>query len=186
MWSGERLTRKQLTSRPDHLRPELCTKLEEMPSWRRSKSGPMKNRNSIMQEYYEEFISLTLRTRNSKKPSRMLARNLKRQWLPLCLARWARTIRIGATRGKSNEIKIKLVFFWSQWIHKTAYGKLDTAKSRRPYCRKRGQFTAALQFGAQIYSYAPKPWKFLQQKQQWIKNGKNGKDSGVELDESQK
>ena len=27
MWSGERLTRKQLTSRPDHLWPELWTKL---------------------------------------------------------------------------------------------------------------------------------------------------------------
>ena len=24
MWSGERLTRKQLTSRPDHLWPEIC------------------------------------------------------------------------------------------------------------------------------------------------------------------
>ena len=27
MWSGERLTRKQLTSRPDHLWPELWIKL---------------------------------------------------------------------------------------------------------------------------------------------------------------
>ena len=27
LWSGDRLTRKQLTSRPDHLWPELCTKL---------------------------------------------------------------------------------------------------------------------------------------------------------------
>ena len=31
MWSGWRLTRKQLTSRPDHLWPELWTKWEEMP-----------------------------------------------------------------------------------------------------------------------------------------------------------
>ena len=32
MWSGERLTRKQLTSRPDHLWPELWKKWERMPS----------------------------------------------------------------------------------------------------------------------------------------------------------
>ena len=32
MWSGERLTRKQQTSRPDHLRPELWGKMERMPS----------------------------------------------------------------------------------------------------------------------------------------------------------
>ena len=60
---------------------------KEMPSWRRGKNGQLKNLNSIMHESYEEFISLTLRTRNSRRPSRMLARNWKHQWLPLCLAR---------------------------------------------------------------------------------------------------
>ena len=48
-------------------------------------NGPMKN--SIMLEDFDEFVSLTLRTRNSKKPLRMLARNWKHRWLPLCLAR---------------------------------------------------------------------------------------------------
>ena len=43
-----------------------------------------------MQEDYEESISLTLRTRNSKKPLRTLARNWKRWWLLLCLASLAR------------------------------------------------------------------------------------------------
>ena len=47
----------------------------------------MKSQNSIMPENYEEFISLTLRTRNSKKPSRILARNWKHQWLLLCLVK---------------------------------------------------------------------------------------------------
>ena len=32
MWSGERLTKRQATSRPDHLWPELWTKLGRMPS----------------------------------------------------------------------------------------------------------------------------------------------------------
>ena len=54
----------------------------------------MKNLNSIVHENYEEFNSLTLRTRNLRKPSRMLARNWKHQSLPLCIARSARTIRI--------------------------------------------------------------------------------------------
>ena len=38
-----------------------------------------------MPEDCEEFISLTLRIRSSKKPLRMLARNWKCQWLPVCL-----------------------------------------------------------------------------------------------------
>ena len=49
----------------------------------RGKSGHMKNLNSIMHENYEESTSLTLRTKNSKRPSRMLAKNWQQQWLPL-------------------------------------------------------------------------------------------------------
>ena len=44
------------------------------------------------------------------------------------------------------------VYFGSYWIHKTAYGRIFTESSWRPYFRKRRQFTATLQFGAQIYS----------------------------------
>ena len=68
----------------------------------------MKNQNSMMPENYEEFVSMTLKTRNSKKPIRMLARNWKRQWLLLCLARQGKKGKHGATRGKSKEIKSKL------------------------------------------------------------------------------
>ena len=45
-----------------------------------------------MPEDYEEFISLTLRTRNSKKPFGMTEINWKHQWLPLCIARQARIV----------------------------------------------------------------------------------------------
>ena len=68
---------------------------EEMLCWMRRKNGQMKNRNSIMLEDYEELISLTLRTRNSKKPLRMLEENWKHQWLPLFLARQARRVSMG-------------------------------------------------------------------------------------------
>ena len=47
-----------------------------------------------MRQKYEEYISLILRTRNLRRPSRMFARNWKHQWLLLCLARSAGTIRI--------------------------------------------------------------------------------------------
>ena len=44
-------------------------KLKEKQKWSNE------NQNSIMQEDYEEFISLTLRTKSSKKPFGMLERN---------------------------------------------------------------------------------------------------------------
>ena len=96
MWSRWRLTKRQVTSRPDHLWPEPWIKLGRNAKLRTSKNVQLRNKSSIMLEDYEESISLTLRTRNSKKPLGMLERNWKHQWLPLCLARLARRARMVA------------------------------------------------------------------------------------------
>ena len=107
-----------------------------------------------MPENYEEFISLTLTTRNSnsKKPSRMLARNWKHQWLPLCLARQARTSQHGATRGKSNEIKSKpACIVGAAKSTRLRMWRISTELSWRPFCRKGWQFTATLQLGTQNF-----------------------------------
>ena len=84
MWSGEGLTRKQLTSRPDHLWPELWksmgkhAKLKEKQKWSEEKLHLETHENC------EGSISSTPRTRNLKKPSRTRVRSWKRQWLLLC------------------------------------------------------------------------------------------------------
>ena len=78
----------------------------------KAKNGPMKNRNLIMPENYEEFISLTLRTRNSKKPLRMLARNWKHQWLLPCLARHARRASMGKPVTKPMSSNQNFRIYW--------------------------------------------------------------------------
>ena len=91
MWSGWRLTRKQLTSRPDHLWPEL---------WKSMGSSTLKTQGNC-----EGSLSLTRRTRNSKRPSRMRVRSWKHQSLLLCLVKlWKKNCGSGA----SNKIKTKL------------------------------------------------------------------------------
>ena len=77
MWSGERLTRKQLTSKPDHLLPEIWktmgknAKLKKKQKWSNEKLH-LENAQKLHGIYL-----LTQRIRNSKKPSRMLVRNGK-------------------------------------------------------------------------------------------------------------
>ena len=84
MWSRVRLTRKQHTSRPDHLWPELWksmgkhAKLKEKQKWSNDKLHLENARNC------EGSISSTRRTRNSKKPLRMRVRSWKHQSLLLC------------------------------------------------------------------------------------------------------
>ena len=80
MWS----TRKQLTSRQDHLWPEIWRGMSNQTlcglrfgkiclmyrNAKRSINVQLKNQSSIMQEDYEESISLTLRTWSSRKSSK--------------------------------------------------------------------------------------------------------------------
>ena len=57
MWSGERLTRKQLTSRPDYLTPELWTKLgrntqlKERQKWSHEKLH-LENARKLRGDYF--------------------------------------------------------------------------------------------------------------------------------------
>ena len=70
--------------------------------------GPMKNRNSIMPEDYEESILLTLRTRNFKE---IIGNARKKLETPMALAvpcKTSKKCKHGETRGKTNEIISKL------------------------------------------------------------------------------
>ena len=86
MWSRERLTRKQFTSRPDHLWPELWksmgkhAKLRKKQKWSEEKLH-LENARKLRGIYFidpEEY-------RNSKKTSRTHVKSWKHQWFLLCL-----------------------------------------------------------------------------------------------------
>ena len=124
----------------------------------------MKNLKSTTLENCEEFVSLTRRTRNLKRPSRMLARNGKHQWLPLGLARSARTISIVGTTINPIKSNQNSRVFWKPV--NAACGRIFTESTWRPSCRKRRQFNAALQFGSQIYFYA---WSNKRNGKKWRK-----------------
>ena len=104
MWSEGRLTRKQLTSRPDHLWPELWksmgkhAKLKEKQKWSDEKLH-LENARKL-----RGTISSTPRIRNSKKPSRTRERSWKHQWFLLCPVKLMKN----CGSGTSNKIQTKL------------------------------------------------------------------------------
>ena len=61
-----------------------------------------------MPEDYEEFISLTLRTRNSKETIRNARKKLETPMAPAMPCKTTKKSKHGETRGKTNEIKSKL------------------------------------------------------------------------------
>ena len=84
-----------MTSRPDHLWPELWTKLgrnaklKEKQKW--SNEKPKHDNARKLRGIY--FIDPE--DKDFKKPLGMLETNWKHQWLPLCLARHAGRARMG-------------------------------------------------------------------------------------------
>ena len=89
--------------------------------------------------------------------------------------------------GASNRIQTKLAcILEADESTRMRMGKLDTAKSRRPYCRKRREFITALQLGSQIYSYASSYENSCSKSSGGQGMGKIGENFGVELDKSQK
>ena len=148
-----------------------------MPSWRRSRSGLMKNRNSIMPEDYEEFISLTLMIRNSKRPLRMLARNWKQRWLLLCLARQARRASIGRPVVRPMISNQNLRVSWKPVDPQDCVWKNLYRIIMRTILQEKETIHCNITIWYTNLFLCLKPWRFPQQKQQWIRNGKNWKRS---------
>ena len=126
----------------------------------------MKNLKSITHENCKESSSLILRTRNLRKPSRMLVtRNWKQQWLLLCLARKCKNSQKCGSRGKSNKIKSKLACILEADESTRLRVEEPLPNHHEDHIAgKRRQFAAALQFGSQISSNALKPMKIPEAK----------------------
>ena len=145
-----------------------------MLSWRKSKNGRMKNQSSIMPEDYEEFISLTLRTRNSNKPLGMLQRSRKHQRLPLCLARHARNVRKGRPVARPMISTQNLRVSWKPVNPQDCVWKNLCRIIMRTTLQEKETIHCNITIWYTNLFLCFQPWKFQQQRQQWTRNGKIG------------
>ena len=109
LWSGERLTKRQATSRPDHFWPELWTKLgrnaqlKEKHKW--SNERPKLDDARRVRGIY--FIDPE--DKEFKEPLGMQEENWKLQWLQLCFASFARKTSMERPIARTNDFKSKFV-----------------------------------------------------------------------------
>ena len=153
MWSGERLTRRQLTSRPDHLWPELRrkfgrnAKLKEKHKWSDEKPK-LDNARRLRGIYFIDFED-----RKFKETIKNARKKLETPMALLC--KTSKKCKHRKTRCKTNEIKSKLACI----LEASESTRLRTEESLPNYredhiAGKGDNFTATLHFGTQIYSYA--------------------------------
>ena len=181
---GGWLTRKQLTSRPDHAMArtlEINGKARQAKG--EAKSGLRKSSILKAHENCVGSISSTPRIRNSKKPSRTHVRSWKHQWLLLCPVKLWKNCGSGA----SNKIKTKLAcILEADESTRMRMGNSIPHNHEDHIAGKGGKFITALQLGSQIYSYASSCENSGSKSSGWTRNGKIGENFGVELDKSQK
>ena len=121
-------------------------------------------------ENCEGSISLTRRTRNSKKPSRMLVRNWKHQLLLLCLAKlWRRIV------GVINPTKLKTRLACIPEADESTRLRVGESLPNHHEDHIAGKGNNSLQHNNLVHKFIPMPQaiKFQQQRQRWTRNGKN-------------
>ena len=111
MWSGVRLTRKQLTSRPDHLWPELWikmgrnVKLKERQKWSHEKLQ-LDDARKLRGIYF-----IDPEDKEFKETIKNVRKKLETPVAPAMPCKISKNNQIWVTRGKSSEITSKLAFF---------------------------------------------------------------------------
>ena len=130
-----------------------------------------------MLEDYEEFISFTLRTRSSKKPFGMLERKLETPMAPAMPCKTCKKNKHGETRCKTDDFKSKFACI----LEASESTRMRMEESLPTYHEDHiaGRGDNSLQ-QYNLYTnwfLCHKQWRYPQQKQQWIKNGRNLKRS---------
>ena len=134
-------------------------KWERMTSWRRSKSGRMRNSIWRTHENCEGSISLTWRTRSSKKPSRMPVRSWKHQLL------------VGVV--DPTKFKQDLRVFWKLMNPQDCAWEIHHQIIMKTILQEKETIHHSITIWFTNLFLCLKLWKFLQRKQRWTRNGKN-------------
>ena len=107
MWSEERLTRKQLTSRPDHLWPELW---KSMGKHANLKEKQKRSEEKIHLENARKLRGIYFidpEDKEFKETIKNARKKLETPMAPAMPCKTSKKSKHGKTRGKTNELKIK-------------------------------------------------------------------------------
>ena len=118
-----------------------------------------------MPEDYEEFISLTLRTRNSRKPLGVLESNWKHRWLLLCLARQARRVSMERPVVRPMISNQNLRVSWKPVNLQDCVWKNLYRIIMRTILQEKETIHCNIKIWCTNLFLCPKPWRFPQQKQ---------------------
>ena len=107
MWSGERLTKRQATSRPDRLWPELWTKLGRNAKLRENQKWSIEKPKLDNARRLRGICFIDTEDKEFKETIRNARKQLETPMAPAVPCKTSKKSKHGKTRGKTNELKIK-------------------------------------------------------------------------------
>ena len=169
MWSGRRLTRKQLTSRPDHLWPEICdkmgknAKLKEKQKWSHEKLH-LENARKLRGIYFVDPVD-----KEFKETIKNARKKLETSVAP---AMPCKTMKKNCGSGGSNKIKTRLACI----VEADESTRMRMGNSIPNYHEDpiAGKGDNSLQHYNLVHKFIPMPqaMKIPVSKQRWTRNGK--------------
>ena len=170
MWSGERLTRKQLTSRPEHLWPELWktigknAKLKEKQKWSNEK---------LHLENARKLRGISFIDPEDKEFKETIKNARKKLETSVVPAMHCKIMKKNCGSGASNQIKTRLACILEA-------GESTILRMGKSLPNHRGDLVAgkgdnSLQHCSLVHTFIPMPqaMKIPAAKEQWTRNGEN-------------
>ena len=107
LWSGERLTKRQATSRPDHLRPELWEKLGRNAKLREKQKWSIEKPKLDNARRLRGIYFIDPEDKEFKETIRHARKKLETPLAPAVPCKTFKTCKHGETRSKTNDFKPK-------------------------------------------------------------------------------
>ena len=170
MWSGGRSTRKQLTSRPDHLWPELWermgknAKLREKHKWAIEKPK-LDNARRLQGIYFIDPEDMEY-----KEIIENARRKLETTMAPAMPCKTCKKNKHGETRSKTN---LNLRVSWKPVNPQECVWKNLYQSIMRTISQEKVTIHDSITIWYKNLFLCLKQWRYPQQKQQWIKNRRN-------------
>ena len=173
MWSRGRLTKRQATSRPDHLWPELWrgsarnAKLREQHKWAIEKPK-LDNARRLRGIYF-----IDPEAKEFKETTKNARRKLETPKVPAMPCKTCKKNKHGKTRSKTDDFKSKFACI----LEASESTRMRKEESLPKYHEDHiaGKGDNSLQHYNLVHKFIPvlQAMKIPQQKQQWINNGTN-------------
>ena len=176
-WSGARLTKIRTTTRPDHVWPEVWTRIGKAPQNREKQAWAREKPKLDKARRLRGIYCVDPDDRKCQKLSKMRGENWKDPWRQPCCAR----VNLSITKVRSQRLEMKrdpkreMVEKWNLMNTWDSEHNVCNPKSMKIALLEKDLLRWHITIWCTSFCRCHKRWKFRMQKLPWTMNGKSSR-----------